>query len=59
MKTIKAHELSRLKMAAGNEKKYRYVIDNGILKDWVGIGWVDIREVTEKDYEKYPTVKRD
>ena len=45
-------------MAGGNEEKYTAVIDNGILKEWVAIGWIDIREATEKDYEKFPTVKR-
>ena len=45
-------------MTAGNEKKYDAVIDNGTLKEWVGIGWVDVREATQKDYEKFPTVKR-
>ena len=58
METVKATELSKFRMVAGNEKIYRFVIDEGIVKDWVGIGWVDIGPATEKDYEKYPTVVR-
>jgi len=58
MKTVKATELSKFRMAGGNEKKYKAVIDDGILKEWVAIGWVDLRQATEKDYEKFPTVER-
>ena len=36
-KTVKASELSKLRMAAGNEKKYDTVIHNGEVKDWVFI----------------------
>jgi hypothetical protein len=33
-------ELSREKMIDGNEKFFTKVIDNGMIKDWVGFGWV-------------------
>jgi len=58
MKTVKANQLSNLKMVAGNEKKYQTVIDNRIVKDWVAIGWIDMREATEEDYKKFPVVER-
>ncbi len=58
MRTVKASELSNLRMAAGNEKKYSAVIDDGILKEWVAIGWIDIRPAEESDYEKFPVVER-
>jgi len=58
MKIVKANDLSKFKMVAGNEKRYSAVIDNGILKEWVAIGWVDLREATQKDYEKFPVVLR-
>jgi hypothetical protein len=58
MKTVKASELSNLKMTTGNEEKYSIVIDNGIIKEWVGIGWVDIGKASKKDYETLPVVKR-
>lgn len=58
MKTVRASELSKFRMVAGNEKKYRFVIDDGIVKDWVGIGWVDVGKATKEDYEKYPVVER-
>lgn len=59
MEKVKASELSTIKMTCGNEKKYKTVIDDGIIKDWVAIGWIDVREATEKDYEKIPVVERD
>jgi len=59
METVHASKLSRIRMVAGQEKIYRQVIDNGIVKDWVGFGWVDLRDATPADYKKYPTVVRD
>ena len=58
MKTIKASELSTIRMVAGNEKRVKKVIDNGILIEWVAIGWVDVRKATLADYKKFPTVTR-
>jgi hypothetical protein len=59
METVKATELSKLRMVTGNEKIYDAVIDEGVLKEWVGIGWVEHGPATEKDYEKYPVVTRE
>lgn len=50
-------ELSTWKMVAGNEERIPVVIDNGIRKEWVGIGWIDIGPATEHDLATYPTVK--
>jgi len=57
MKTVKVSELSNLKMVAGNEKKYQRVIQDGIVKNWVGFGWIDEGEASKKDLEMYPTVE--
>jgi hypothetical protein len=54
-KTVKRSELSNLRMTAGNEKKYSMVILEGILKEWVGIGWVGEDKATDEDRKKYPT----
>jgi hypothetical protein len=51
-------ELSREKMIDGNEKFFTKVIDNGMIKDWVGIGWVADVPAKEEDYCKYPEVQR-
>ena len=56
-KTIDAFELSTLRMGDG-EGKPDIVIDNGICKEYVGIGWVKIGEAEESDYDKYPEVVR-
>lgn len=41
-KTIKRNELSNIRMAAGNEKRISKVICDGHVKEWVGIGWIDL-----------------
>lgn len=56
--TVHARELSSIRMTAGNEKKYIKVIDEGTLKEWVGIGWVDLRPATANDAKQFPTVAR-
>lgn len=56
-KTVKLAELTSLRMAAGNEKKYPTVIIGGQVKDWVGIGWITLREATDEDRAKYPEAK--
>jgi len=55
---VYARELSREKMIDGNEKFFTKVIDNGMIKDWVGFGWVADIPAKEEDYYKYPEVKR-
>jgi hypothetical protein len=58
VKTVKASELVNIRMVGGNEKKYDAVIDNGILKEWVAIGWIDLRKATDEDHKKFPVVTR-
>jgi hypothetical protein len=58
MKPVAVKELGNIKMVEGNEHLYNIVIDKGILKEWVGIGWIEVREATPEDAEKYPTVDR-
>jgi hypothetical protein len=57
--TVPASALTNISMVEGNEKIYKIVIDNGMLKEWVGIGWIELRKATAKDKDKYPTIKRD
>lgn len=54
MKTVKRSELTNIKMVAGNEKKYSTVIIEGIVKDWVGFGWVGEDKATDADRAKFP-----
>lgn len=58
-KTVRADELSTVRMVAGNEKKYDLVIQNDHLKEWVGFGWIVIRLATDEDRLNYPTVVDD
>jgi hypothetical protein len=53
MKTVKRSELSNMKMVAGNENKYDAVIVDGVVKEWVGFGWIDTD--TKPDPKKFPT----
>ena len=55
-KTVKRSELTTLKMVEGNEKKYSTVIIDGILKDWVGFGWVGEGKASIENKRKYPTM---
>lgn len=55
-KTVAASELSSLRMAAGNERKYSRVIDHGKVKCWVGIGWVNEGDPTPEQELLLPHV---
>jgi hypothetical protein len=59
LKTIPASKLSTISMVAGGEKKHPRVIHEGILKNWVGFGWVNERKATNKDKQTYPTAIED
>jgi hypothetical protein len=50
-------QVSTLGMTTGGEKRHPIVIHDGLLKDWVGIGWVTLRTATVADARKYPKVK--
>ncbi len=58
-RTVTPRQCAIISMCDGRgEKTHSTVIDEGIVKDYVGIGWIDIRKATSDDYKKYPTVKR-
>ena len=46
-------------MSCHPKAKHTTVIDDGHVRNWVGIGWVDHGKATEADYKKYPTVTRE
>lgn len=57
-KTVTLRDVSTIAMVNRNELKITHVIDEGILKQWVGIGWIDLRKATKKDRAVYPIVVR-
>jgi hypothetical protein len=57
MKTVSYRDIATAVVAAGRGKRLNHVIHNGFLKQWVGIGWIEIRLATPADYEKYPQVE--
>lgn len=58
MKTVAAEKLSIRAMVAGNENKFSKVIDDGVLKEWVGIGWIDCGRATKAQRQQFPKVVR-
>ena len=56
---VKASELSKLRLTAGNENTYSKVIQDGRLLQWVGIGWIDLGAAIKEDYSNYPEVERE
>ena len=58
MDYVDAKHLSNIAMVSRNEEHYSIVIDKGVVKQWVGFGWIDLREATTTDKKTYPTVKR-
>ena len=57
--TVKRSQLEGHRMIDGNEYIYPTVIDNGVLKQWTAIGWMDMGPPSQADIEKYPTVVED
>lgn len=57
-KPVTADQCSKVRMVAGGEERHPIVIDDGVVKEWVAIGWVDNGPATEEDYERYPEVVR-
>lgn len=57
MKKVSRKNVSTLAMVAGNENKIDKVIHDGKLVQWVGIGWVELRDATPEDYRKFPEVE--
>jgi hypothetical protein len=57
-KEVQAIECSTIKMVAGNEKRLSCVIDGGILKEWIGFGWVNLGAPNAEQKKKYPYVIR-
>ncbi len=51
-KTIKFSELKRLSFCNSSKLPQKIIVD-GQVKEWVGIGWLDI---DDKPSAKYPTV---
>ena len=58
MTKIAASKLSKMAMVNGNEELYKVVIDDGVVKEWVGIGWIELRKANPGDYKKIPEVER-
>lgn len=54
---VKRSRLSNISMVEGGEKKHPVVIDGGIVKEWVGIGWIDLHPAGASDYEHFPEVE--
>lgn len=56
---VKRSELTNLRMVAGNDRKYDKVIIDGRVKEWVGIGWIDLGVPSDADRLLLPEVVED
>jgi hypothetical protein len=60
MITVKLSELNKIRMSTNPPecvvKADCKVILNGMVKQYIGIGWIDIAPATPKDYETIPQV---
>lgn len=54
--TVKRSDLAIWRMVSGGEDAITSVIDDGVKKTWVAIGWIDDGPATEEDKNTYPTV---
>lgn len=59
MKTYPRHKCSTLLMGCGGRGKPTRVIDGDTLKEYVGIGWIEIRKATARDRRLYPVLVDD
>lgn len=59
MRSVAASELSTFKMVAGNERKYKKVIDGDVVKEWIGFGWIELERPTEQEKKTLPHVRRE
>lgn len=55
-KPLKRSQVTNIAMTTGGEKRISKVILDGVVKEWVGIGWIDLREASAEDYLKIPEV---
>lgn len=56
-RTVSYDDVSLIAMSTGGQRRHPIIIHEGIVKEWVGIGWIDLREATPDDKQKYPEVK--
>ncbi len=57
--TVHARDCSTLAMTAGNERRFSKIVDDGIVKQWVGFGWVSEGPEEFPRDAKLPRVVRD
>jgi hypothetical protein len=58
MKALTLRDVSTTAMVAGNEKRFHTIIHDGMVKEWVGFGWITERTATADDLRSLPSVMR-
>jgi hypothetical protein len=58
-KPVSYSDVSTIAMVARNEGKIGKVIHDGAVKEWVGIGWIEIGAARPADYLEHPQVLGD
>jgi hypothetical protein len=54
--TLTHQQCSRLAMIAGGELQHPTIIEGNLVLQWVGIGWIPLREATQEDRNTLPTL---
>lgn len=49
MKPIPRKAVTNIAMVNGNERRFKQLIIDGRVKEWVGFGWLDLRRATPSD----------
>ena len=57
VQVVSRHDVSNIVMTAGNEKRISKIIVCDEVWEWVGIGWITLREATAKDRKQFPTLE--
>ena len=58
MKAIPVRAITNPEMIGGNEKIHPIIIHNDIVKEWVGFGWIELRDALPSDIDLYPVVEK-
>ena len=53
-KTVTHEQCSRLAMVAGGELRHPTIIEGNLVFEWVGFGWIPLREATPEDRDTLP-----
>lgn len=54
--TVTHKQCDTIAMVEGGERRHPIIIDGNRVMQWVGFGWISLREATPDDRTKYPAL---